>query len=133
MHHSIEHLGGSAWLIWKRHSVETFFLCKIYFFNENSTMLCVCLCICVDFLMCIFGPWKQMLEVGNTWSWSTESICTSPKTSLLKWRTVSVIAGKYYLCSWFKHTLKTALLRFVLQNSFYRFDFFNVCLEIFFF
>lgn len=43
---------------------------------------------------------------------------------------VSVIAGKYYLCSWFKHTLKTALVRFVLQNSFYRFDLFNVCLEV---
>lgn len=74
----------------------------------------------------MFSPWVQMLEVRNTWSWWMEKVCvcvcmcvrTWLVTTLLK-EGLSVFADKYHLHSWFKHTLETALRRFVLQNCFY--------------
>lgn len=61
---------------------------------------CVCACVC----MCV-----------RTWL----------VTTLLK-EGLSVFADKYYLHSWFKHTLETALRRFVLQNCFYFFFFLKI-------
>ncbi len=102
-----------------------------------------CVCWAYAYERMIFG--ECLAHECKCWKWGTldldgwkrcacVSMCvrTWLVTTLLK-EGLSVFADKYYLHSWFKHTLETALRRFVLQNCFYRLFFFlkiiNVYLE----